>query len=72
MDSYTLSPTIANIVNPFITEEFRSIDTTIKGIPGMEVFWNTLFQNENVINCLAIGPPNTLFDILIDVSKNLC
>jgi hypothetical protein len=72
MDSYTLSPTIANIVNPFITEDFRSIETTIKGISGMVVFLNTLFQNENVINCLAIGPPNSIFDILIYVSKNLC
>jgi hypothetical protein len=72
MDSYTLSSTIANIVNPFITEDFRSIDTTIKGIPGMEGLWNALFRNETVINCLAIGPPNSIFDILIDVSKNLC
>ena len=71
MNSYTLLPTIANIVNPFITETLRSIDTTIKGILGMQVFWDTLFRNENVNNCLAIGPPNTLFDVLIDVSKNL-
>ena len=37
----------------------------------MEGLWNALFRNETVINCLAIGPPNTLFDVLIDVSKSL-
>ena len=73
MDSYTLSPTIANIVKPFITDDFRPIDTTIRGIPGMESFWNLLFPNRNAFkNCLAIGPPKGLLDILIDVSKNLC
>jgi hypothetical protein len=68
-NSDPLPSTISDILLPFIKkEDFQPICT----ITGMEFFWNTLFPNRNAINCLAIGHPNSIFDILIDVSKTLC